>query len=107
LYTPRNRSATDQMNPEWFLIAPSLMPLLPRSERPDGWSGGQPIDGGLVRRLSRIPLSCVACSQHAEATRLVRGQETVVRTTRSVFPASEKVGEETPFPHTHGRSVGE
>ena len=37
----------------------------------------------------------VARSQHAEATRLLEGQEAVVRTTRSVLPATEKAGDET------------
>ena len=50
LYTPRSRSATDQMNPEWFLIASLLMPPLPRSERPDGWLAEKPIDGGVALR---------------------------------------------------------
>ena len=47
LYTPRSRSATDQMNPAWFLIAPPLIaPLLRlslRRGRPaDGPTGGGP-----------------------------------------------------------------
>ena len=50
LYTPRSRSATDQMNPEWFLIAPPLTPALHRSEHPDGGLAEEPIDGDDARR---------------------------------------------------------
>ena len=67
LYTPRSRSATDQMNPAWFLIAAPLIPPLPRSPRPHG----RPIEGrpgGVARPSGRTPLALKVRSQHAEAT---------------------------------------